>query len=323
MKIGFRHHDNVFFDELLAGLEERFPDHELLDWPATAPAPALDLDLLLIMGKLSRADLEVQPKLFFVQLTSAGYEGIDIAAATDLGIWVSYAPSGETGNAISVAEWAVFLMIGASRRLRPMLDSISAPTQRATRVNTGLAGKTACIIGLGAIGRLLAERLSSFGMTLVATHPRPAEAPAYMKTFLPTELHTAVADADYTIVCAPASPDNRHLIDADVLAAMKRDSILINVSRGALVDEAALCDALASGHIGAVGLDVVEHEPLAASDPLLAFPQALISPHIAGGTDLMIAGSIDYIERVMAGIAAGEKPKSTLNEPAHPRKPLR
>ncbi len=229
----------------------------------------------------------------------------------------------ETGNAISVAEWAIFLMIGASRNVRPMLDAIADPSRRATRVNQALSGKTACIVGLGAIGRLLAERLLPLGMTLVATHPRPSEAPPHVRAFPPEQLETAVTDADYVIVCAPASSENAHLIDAKVLGAMKRGSILVNVSRGALVDEAALATALRTGQVGAVGLDVVQNEPLAANDALLAFPQALISPHIAGGTDLMIAGTIDYATTVIDGIAAGKMPKSTLNAPPHPRRALR
>jgi phosphoglycerate dehydrogenase-like enzyme len=308
--------------DLSRALAKRLAKHTFIDWLAGEAAPADDIELLLVMGKLTRDDLEQQRELFFVQTTSAGYEGIDIDAATDLGIWVSFAPSGETGNAVSVAEWAVFLMIGASRRIKPVIASLGERTREPERISLALSGKTACIVGLGAIGRNLAERLRPFGMTLVGTDQHPEGAPAYVHAFPTTQLEAAVAGADYVVVCAPATKDTEHLIGTKVLGAMKRGAILVNVSRGALVDEAALIAALERGQIAAVGLDVVAHEPIEPSDPLQHFPQALITPHVAGGTDLMIAGTIAHIEGVVKGLEAGKKPKSTLNAPQHPRRAL-
>jgi phosphoglycerate dehydrogenase-like enzyme len=322
VKIAFRHPGSLLLNDLSRALAKRLASHTFLDWRTGDAAPADDIELLLVVGELTREELEQLQRLFFVQTTTAGYEGIDIDAATQLGIWVSYAPSGETGNAISVAEWAILLMIGASRRLKAVLSSIGDRSSEPERMSLALSGKTACIVGLGAIGRCLAERLVPFGMTLVGTDERPETAPEHVHAFPTTQLETAVARADYVIVCAPASKDNEHLIGAKVLAAMKRGAILVNVSRGALVDEAALIAALDRGQIAAVGLDVVTHEPIEATDPLLRFPQALITPHVAGGTDLMIAGTIAHIEGVVKGVDAGKKPGSTLNAPENPRRIL-
>jgi phosphoglycerate dehydrogenase-like enzyme len=322
MKIAFRHPKSLLLDDLSASLAKRLSDHTYLDWLEDDAAPANDIDVLLVMGRVTREDLAQQQRLFFLQTTSAGYEGVDIDAATELGIWVSFAPSGETGNAISVAEWAIALMIGASRRLKPVLESVGDNAIEAGRISLALSGKTACIVGLGAIGRNLATRLLPFGMTLVGTDEHPETAPDHVRAFPTTQLEAAVADADYVIVCAPSSKENEHLIGANVLAAMKRGAILVNVSRGALVDEAALIRALDSGQIAAVGLDVVAHEPIESSDPLLRFPQALITPHVAGGTDVMVAGTIAFIEGIVKELDSGTKPESTLNEPKHPRRSL-
>ncbi len=322
MKIAFRHSGSLLLNDLSRALAKRLSNHTFLDWPADGAAPADDIEVLLVMGTLTRDELARQRQLFFVQTTSAGYEGIDVDAATELGIWVSFAPSGETGNAISVAEWALLLMIGASRRLKAVLASLGQPAGEPERISLALSGKTACIVGLGAIGRNIADRLVPFGMTLVGTDERPDSAPEHVRAYPTSQLEAAVADADYVVVCAPASKENEHLIDAGVLAAMKRGAILVNVSRGSLVDEAALIAALERGQIAAVGLDVVAHEPLEPSDPLLRFPQALITPHVAGGTDLMIAGTIAHVESVVKGLEAGKKPGSTLNAPPHPRRAL-
>jgi phosphoglycerate dehydrogenase-like enzyme len=129
-----------------------------------------------------------------------------------------------------------------------------------------------------------------------------------------------VATADYVVICVPGSKDNENLIDASVLGAMKRGAILINVARGSVVNEIDLCAALQSGQLAAVGLDVLRHEPPNPADPLLAFPQALITPHIAGDTDLSLAGTVHFIGQLIAEWSAGGKPSSIVNQPKNPRK---
>jgi phosphoglycerate dehydrogenase-like enzyme len=112
-------------------------------------------------------------------------------------------------------------------------------------------------------------------------------------------------------------------MSASVLRSMKRGAILINVARGSLVDEEALLAALKDGHISAIGLDVVQHEPLDQSNPLLRVPQALVTPHIVAYTDLMLLGTVNYICHVISYFEAGRKPASVLNSPARPRLALR
>jgi D-isomer specific 2-hydroxyacid dehydrogenase, NAD binding domain len=108
-----------------------------------------------------------------------------------------------------------------------------------------------------------------------------------------------------------------------VMEAMKRGAILVNIARGSLVDESALYDLLKSGHIAAAGLDVLKSRPDGAKSPLVDLPQILITPHIAGATDLTFRGTLNYIKQVIEAFAAGERPKSILNAPAKPRRLLR
>ena len=322
MKIAFLRRPSLFLDHLTSGIAERLSAYEFVTWDAGTPAPATDLDVLLVVGTLAREQLARQSKLFFIQTTSAGYDGIDVDAATDLGIWVSSAPSGETGNAISVAEWAVFLMLGASRRFNHAGAMLRDPSLPANAIASSLAGKIVCIVGLGAIGRLLVDRLRPFEMRISGTDARPDDAPTEVKAYPMERLHEAVQKADYVVVCAPGTKENENLIDAEAIAAMKPGAILINVSRGSLVDEGALADAVRSGHIAAAGLDVLKQEPPDRANPLLALEDVLITPHIAGATDLMLAGTIDFVGGIVDQLAAGHRPKSVLNAPKNPRRPL-
>lgn len=322
MKIAF-HRKCAFLQELeSAQLKRRLTGHDVIDWYAGDDAPAHDFDVMIVVDSLDRTTISSQPQLFFVQTASAGYEGIDIDAATEAGIWVSFSPAKETGNDISVAELGVMLMIGASRRLNRALASVRDHELTTNHLSTALFGKTACIVGLGSVGRALAERLAPFGMKLRGTDPHPERAPAGVEAYSSDRLHDAVRDAEYVIVCASGGKQNEHLINAGVLASMKDGAIVINVARGTLIDEGALAGAMQSGHIAAAGLDVLSVEPADPKNPLLAYPQALITPHIAGATDVMLAGTIDYLARVIDDLVQGKKPGSVLNTPEHPRRAL-
>jgi phosphoglycerate dehydrogenase-like enzyme len=321
MKIAFLHGPAQFNRDLFPELSAKLPHHELLPWTRGEKSPDRDIEVLLVSGEVTRAQMASQTKLALIQTVSAGYEGIDIDAANDLGIWVSFSPSGATGNAVSVAEFAVLLMLGASRHLnqaaRLREHSADPPGMR-----PAMSGKTVCIVGLGSIGRLLVDRLRPFGMRMLATDPHPERVPDDVKAFSSEQLHTAVTEADYVVVCARAGKDNENLIDKITMQAMKRGAILINIARGSLIDEEALYDSVKSGQISAAGLDVLKTPP-GAKNPLFDLPQILITPHIAGTTDLTLHGTFDYIKQVIDEFAVGEKPQSVLNAPAQPRRPLR
>ena len=310
MKIAFLHTRNFFTSEILRHFRTALAHHEVVEWLEGNDAPAFDFDVLLAMSHVGRELLLVQPKLMLVQTASDGYENVDIDAASKLGIWVSYAPADLTGNATSVAEFAVLLLLGAARHLGEALTSLHGGPVTPPTLSLALRGKTVCIVGLGTIGQQLVDRLRPFGMKMIATDEHPDNAPADVTAYPANQLNTAVAHADFVVICVRASKENENLINAAALAAMKRGAILVNIARGMLIDELALVNA-------------VTNEPPDRKGSLLQLPQVLVTPHIAGLTDLMLEGTVHYMSQVIEEFAAGKKPKSILNSPAKPRRLLR
>jgi len=224
-----------------------------------------------------------------------------------------------------VAELAVLLMLAASRRLNEelVLTKGQAQVSGKLEVNRALFGKTACIVGLGGIGDLLIERLRGFGMTLTGVDNHPEHAPNGVKGYGHDELKLAAADADYLILAIPGTKDNENMVDGTVLAVMKRTAVLVNVGRGTLVDETALLAAVKSGHLYGAGLDVVKDEPVTKGNPLLTDPRIFVTPHIAGSTDLMLDGTVNYVGEVLTEFRQGIRSGGIVNEPTNPRVPLR
>lgn len=322
MKIAFLISTGRFPFGILEELSAQLPQHQLIHWPRGESSPATDIEVLLVLGEVTAAQMARQTKLALIQTVTAGYEGIDIDAASDLGIWVSFAPSDVTGSAASVAEFAVLLMLGASRHVQQVVR-LREDSAGSLGIAPALSGKTVCIVGLGNIGRLLVDRLRPFGVRMVAADHHPDRAPADVQAFSSERLHTAVTEADYVVVCARAGRENENLIDRAAMEAMKQGAILINIARGSLIDEHALYDFVKSGHIAAAGLDVLKSSPDDATSPLFDLPQILITPHIASATYLTFRGTLNYIKQVVETFAAGERPTSVLNAPAHPRRLLR
>ncbi len=326
MKIGYLGKQDSFATEMLTRLKLEHSRDEFLSWiPGDAP-PSRELEVLIAMGSVSSAELEEQTKLGLLQMASAGYEEVDLDAATRAGIWVASAPTTKTGNGESVAEFAVLLMLAASRRLNEGIAFTHG--DRKTRSekpgpNRALFGKTVCIVGLGGIGDFLVERLRGFGMVLTGVDNHPEHAPAGVKAYKQDELTTALAAADYVVLAVPATKENENMIDAQMLAAMKQHAVLVNVARGTLVDEAALLAAVKSGHLYGAGLDVVKDEPVSAANPLLMEPRIFVTPHIAGPTDLMLDGTVKYLGQVLDAYRNGLRSDGIVNEPVEPRVALR
>lgn len=320
MKVAFLHSgSNQFNSLLLRELKQTLRAHEVLSWIAGEEAPSRDLDVLITNSSVGREQIASQSKLALIQTASTGYETVDIDAATEMGVWVSYAPSNSTGNATSVAEFAILLLLGASRHLGQVIESVHGGPTYPPQIHPALNGKTVCIVGLGSIGRQIVDRLRPFGVLMVATDEHPENSPVDVTAFPADKLESAVADADYVVICVRASKENEGLIDGSVLRAMKRGAIVVNIARGMLIDEQALLEAMKDGQISAAGLDVVRSEPLQASNPLLTLPQVVLTPHIAAATDLMLRGTVDFICQVLDEFVAGSRPKSILNAPQKPR----
>jgi phosphoglycerate dehydrogenase-like enzyme len=321
MKIGFLGKQNGFALEMLRRLQCEHPQDEFFAWQPGDRVPSTEVEVIFASGKVGSEEIEAQTKLGLLQMVSAGYDGVDVLAATKAGIWVASAPTTKTGNGESVAELAVLLMLAVSRRLNEEVTITHghAKVSAKLEINRALFGKTACIVGLGGIGELLIERLRGFGMILTGVDNHPEHAPSGVKGYGHDELKLAAADADYLILAIPGTKENENMIDATVLAAMKKNAVLVNVGRGSLVDESALLSAVKSGHLFGAGLDVVKDEPVSEGNPLLMEPRILITPHIAGATDLMLGGTVSYLGEVLAEFHQGIRSAGIVNEPENPR----
>ena len=220
------------------------------------------------------------PNLQLVGRCGAGLDNIDTAAARTSGIAVVHAP-GRTTHAVS--EHALMLMLALARRVVVLNSSVKRGAWNVREGYEGveLRGKRLGVIGLGAIGRRIAEIGMTLGMT-VAYWSR-----ASRDVTLPLlELDELVSTTDIIQICVALTPDTRGLIGSDQFARMKRGVLVVNTSRAQIVDHAALLAAITAGIVGGYGTDVWEPEPPAVDDALLADERVVITPHVAGLTDV-------------------------------------
>ena len=230
------------------------------------------------------ADLIAQlPALEVISVMGVGYDGVDVAAAKARGVVVTHTPDVLNDD---VADLALGLMLSTARQL-PAADRFVRGGQW-LQGNMPLARKMSGarlgIVGMGRIGQAIAHRALAFGMSIAYT-ARSAK-PALPHRFLPSA-EALAEQSDFLVVITPGGAGTRHLVNAQVLAALGRSSpgggILVNVARGSVVDEAALIDALERGVIAGAGLDVFEDEPR-VPERLRALPQVVLTPHIGSAT---------------------------------------
>jgi D-3-phosphoglycerate dehydrogenase len=250
-------------------------------------------------GKIPAGVMEANRELKCVARCGVGLDNIDVAAATRLGIPVVHAPDSSTQ---SVAEHSLALAFAASRQLSRVDVAVKAGRWSVREGYRGLelAGKTLGVVGLGQIGTRTAELGQALGLRVVTWSPHSRDD---RFAFLP--LPKLLETADVVSLHLALTPETRGLIDRAALSRMKHGAILINTARGALIDEAALYDALVSGALGGAGLDVLCDEPPAADHPLLRLENVLITPHAAGLTDTayrrMCVETVAQVLRILAG----------------------
>lgn len=213
-----------------------------------------------------------------------GTDSIDKAAAARLGVPVFNTPG---VFADEVADLAMALLLGVMRRTHLMNTAIRAGAWMRLEGRT-LAGKTAGVIGLGSIGRGIGQRVQAFGMRAIGYDVRTlaeGEAPGVLQA----PLEALLRESDVILLACNLTSENRNMLGSAAFAAMKPGVVIINVSRGPLIDEAALAAALASGAVAGAGLDVFETEPLPADSPLRGFGQCVFTAHAGSSTEEAIA----------------------------------
>ena len=270
---------------VIEALSAEFTLHEVtsLDDVAGSLGPAAERirgALSNPMIGLSAATMDALPKLEITTLFGVGLERTDLAAARERGVVVTTTPVLYE----DVADTAVVLAMDVSRRITSgdrwvRAGQWAAGGQAAS--GKRFSGKRAGILGMGRIGRMLAKRLEGFGMQIAYYDPRPAPDVDYTLHSTSVEL---ARESDFLFLCAAGGPGVGHVVDAETLAALGPEGVFVNISRGWLVDEQALVDAVVSGAIGGAGLDVFAEEPHVPA-ALREADNVVVLPHIASNTE--------------------------------------
>ncbi len=230
-----------------------------------------DAAITLLSDPLTRNVLEANPGLHMIANYAVGYNNVDLKAARELGVIVTNTPDVLTE---ATADLTMGLILAVMRRIvegdREVRATGRCVWEPLHLLGSGLTGKRLGIIGMGRIGSAVATRAQAFGMEVIGV--RRGES-----------LDKLLATSDIVTIHAPLTGQTHHLMNAATLRTMKRGAFLINTARGPLVDETALCDALADGHLAGAGLDVYEDEP-SVSPRLIAMPNVVLLPHIGSAT---------------------------------------
>ena len=308
------------FPEARKQLATLLPDDEILAFPPDELCPHIaEADVVVpLVTKVDEAFIR-KGTFGLIQQYGVGLETVDIEAATRNGVMVARVPSEESGNAASVAEHAILLMLMLSKRWNEIIRTRKPGLQTRWGSPTGqaLLGKTVCIVGLGGIGRELARRLAGFKVRIVTVddHPgRTVPGVEIARSFPLFGLREAVGEADYVVLCINYTPDRFHLFGVKEIAAMKKGAFLVNVARGGLLDPVALLAALRTGQVAGAGLDVFWDEPVDAKHPIFR-ENVIATPHIAGVTDVSYEGIARAFAENMRRYAAGETPLYLANAP--------
>ena len=308
MKILFAAHENAW-GGFLGLLRNELPQHEFEASGRFGFETLKGFNVLIpTMSAVSKNHLASSDYLQLIQQCGAGLEAVDLQAAAEMNIRVANVPTDISGNADSVAELGIYMMIGLSRDPRKMALCL---TNRQMGVPQGraLSGKTVGIIGLGGIGRALARRLKAFDVHLIGIKrhdPQKAKGELGLEWVgIPEDIKELLGRSDYVFLCLPLTTESRNMMERHTFDMMKRDSILINLSRGGLVDRGALEDALATGKIGGAGLDVLWEEPPDPDDPIFRY-NVMATPHVGGVTDVSIRGIVRAVAENIRRLETGQ-----------------
>jgi D-3-phosphoglycerate dehydrogenase len=286
------------------------------DWPADAAGS----DAIIMTRGNTKVTGEVMDRLGeqlkAIARVGIGVDAIDLKAASERGIQVLNTPEGPTE---STAEHAIALMLALCKNVmtgdRILRSGRQFPDLKELPQGLELAGATLGLVGIGRIGSRVAAIARVLGMKVLAYDPyiKPERA-GELGVELVASLQELLPRANVLSIHSPATPETHHLINADALNRMQRGSYLINVARGALVDEQALVEALRSGHLAGAGLDVYDPEPARSDNPLFGLPNTICTPHIASFTTAGVLRMQVMACEEVASALKGEQPRNLVNK---------
>jgi len=302
-------------------------------WPEYAPPPkktiiekAKDVDALatLLSDKIDDEVFNAAPKLRIVAQLAVGFDNIDIPEATKRGIYVTNTPEVLTDT---TADFSWALLMAAARRVAEADRYVRSGKWKvgwhpSMMQGRDVYGATIGIVGAGRIGYAMAKRATGFSMKILFYDVIPR--PEMEKDFgaKKVDLDTLFRESDFVSIHVPLMKETHHLVNAEKLSLMKKTACVINNSRGPVVDEKALVDALEKGRIGGAGLDVFEQEPISMDNPLLKFENVVVAPHISSASYETRSKMSEMVADNLVSFFEGKKPPNLLNLDVMKTRPL-
>ncbi len=287
-----------------------------------ALAPGVHAFVVRSATKITRAVIEAATDLRVVGRAGVGVDNVDSEAATERGVVVMNTP---TGNTVTTAELAITLLTSLARHV-PRADHLVKQGKWTKKGLTGseITGKTLGVVGLGRIGRVVADRALGLRMNVVAHDPYvPMEQGSGIAGVELMDLDTLLAQSDFVTLHVPMMDSTKNLISKEKLAKMKKGARLINAARGGLVDEAALLDALEKGHLAGAALDVFAEEPPPKDHPLLLRDDVIATPHLgASSEEAQFQVAVDVAHQICEFLLEGVA-HNAVNAPAISAQALR
>ena len=270
------------------------------------------------MAPFTREVFQARPELRMVGVCRGGPVNVDLDAATDAGVLVSFAPG---RNAQAAAEFTVGLILAVSRRIAESDRDLRAGVWRGDnytleRVGLELNGAVVGLIGYGAIGRIVARILQGFGSTVIAFDPYTEPGDLAADGVRSVDFDELLISSDVVSLHARYTPDTHHLLDEAALRKLKPGAILVNAARGGLLDYGPLPALLEQGRLGGVAVDVYDVEPPPVTHPLLQAPNVVLTPHLAGATQQTADRAAAIVARDVADFLAGRTPAHIANPAA-------
>ncbi|MGE5138705.1 MAG: 2-hydroxyacid dehydrogenase [Rudaea sp.] len=268
----------------------------------------------LLTDRMDAALMDANPQLKVISNMAVGFDNIDIPAATQRGIPIGNTPGVLTDT---TADFAFTLLMAAARRVVEGVDYVRAGKWKTwgpkLLMGQDVHGATLGIVGFGRIGQGMARRASGFDMRVIYydVYRRPDLEASMGVTY--ADMDTLLRESDFVTIHTDLNPETRHMFNADAFHKMKRNAILINTSRGPVVDPQALSDALKAGEILAAALDVTEPEPIPTDSRLLSLPNCLIVPHIASASVTTRGKMAEMAARNLLAGLAGERLPTCVN----------
>jgi D-3-phosphoglycerate dehydrogenase len=278
---------------------------------ATLTRLIADADALVVRAQLPPTLFDHAPRLRAVVRHGVGLDMIPVEAATAKGIPVANLPG---SNTQAVVEYCLAAMLQLRRGLATMDARLRSDGWAVSRPladrGTELGGSTLGIVGVGAIGSRLATIAGAMGMRVLGLTRRPDSLPPGVQA---ADKPTLFAQSDVVVLACPLNEQTRGLVDAATLATMKPDALLVNVSRGPVIDTQALLAALRAGRLGGAALDVHDKQPLTGDEPAFDAPNLLLTPHVAGITDTSMRAMSEGAVATVLALLRGERPSNVVN----------